>query len=95
MISIAFLLLSKSNSKTGENQITFRIVDFQPHKPTLAPAFTSLDQEMDLTIGSFNFCVGSLGSIRLSDPVKSVPSAGRIAIAATSEASVGSSSEVN
>jgi hypothetical protein len=29
---------------------------------------------MDLTIGSLNFCVGSLGSIRLSDPAKSDPS---------------------
>jgi hypothetical protein len=95
MNSMAFLLLSKSNSKTGGNQITFGTVDFQPHEPTLASAFVSLDQEMDLTIGSFNFHVGSLGSIPLLDPVKSGPSAGRIAIATTLEASVGSSSEVN
>jgi hypothetical protein len=50
---------------------------------------------MDLMIESINFCVGSLGLVRLSDPIKSGPSAGRIAIAATLEASVGSSSEVN
>jgi hypothetical protein len=50
---------------------------------------------MDPTMGSFNFRVGSLGSIRLSDSMKSGPSAGRIAVAATPEASVGSSSEVN
>jgi hypothetical protein len=30
---------------------------------------------MDLTIESFNFCVGSLGSIRLADPINSGPSA--------------------
>jgi hypothetical protein len=50
---------------------------------------------MDLTIGSFNFCVGSLGSVRLSDPIKLGPSAGKPATAATLEASVGSSSKVN
>jgi hypothetical protein len=91
----AFLLLSKGNSNINRKQITFGVVDFQPHKPTLASAFASLDQEMDLTVGRFNFCVGSLGSVRLSDPIKSGPSAGRAAITATPEASVGSSSEVN
>jgi hypothetical protein len=50
---------------------------------------------MDLTIGRFNFCVGSLGSVRLSDLINSGPSAGKTAIAATPETSVGSSSEVN
>jgi hypothetical protein len=89
------LLLSKSNSNIDENQVTFGAIDFQPHNRTLAPAFISLDQEMDLMIGSFNFRVGSLGSVRLSDPIESGPSAGRTAIAATPEASVGSSSEVN
>jgi hypothetical protein len=95
MNSTAFLLLSKNNSKIDRNQITFGAVDFQPHKPTLAPAFTRLDQEMDLTIGSLNFHVWSLGSVRFSDPIKSGPLAGKTAIAATPEASVGSSSEVN
>jgi hypothetical protein len=90
-----FLLLSKSNSKIDENQITFGAVNFQPHKPTLAPAFASIDQEKDLTIGSFNFRVGSLVSIRLLDPIKLSPSTGRITITATPKASVGSSSEVN
>jgi hypothetical protein len=60
--SMAFSLLSKRNSKIDGNQITFGAVDFQPHPPTLAPVFTNLDREMDLTIGSFNFRVGSLGS---------------------------------
>jgi hypothetical protein len=50
---------------------------------------------MDLTFGSLNFCVGSLGSIRLSDAMKSGPSARKTAIAAISESSVDSSSEVN
>jgi hypothetical protein len=89
------LLLSKSNSKIYGNQITIGTVDFQSHKPTLASALASLDQKMDLTIGSINFCVGSLGLVRLSDLIKSGPSIGRIAIAATPEASVDSSSEVN
>jgi hypothetical protein len=77
---MAFCFFSKSNSKIDGNQITFGAVDFQPHPPNLAPVFASLDQEMDLTIGSFNFHVGSLGSVRLSDPIKSGPSAGKTAV---------------
>jgi hypothetical protein len=50
---------------------------------------------MELTIGSFNFHVESLGSVRLFDPINLGPSAGQTAIAATSETSVGSSNEVN
>jgi hypothetical protein len=95
MNSIAFSLLSKSNSKIDGNQITFEAVDFQPHPPTLALVFANLDQEMDLTIGSFDFHVESLGSARLSDPIKLGPSAGKTAIVATLETSAGSSSEVN
>jgi hypothetical protein len=91
----AFLLSANINSKVDENWISFGIINFQPHPPTLTPVFASLDQEMDLMIGSLNFRVGSLGSIRLSDPMKSGPSAGKTATAAMSESSVGSSSEVN
>jgi hypothetical protein len=61
----------------------------------LGPVFESLDQEMDLTFGSLNFCVGSLGSIRLSDLTESGPSVGKTVTAAMSESSVGSSSKVN
>jgi hypothetical protein len=50
---------------------------------------------MDLTIGSLNFCVGSLGSTRLSDLTKSDLSAGQTATVTTTESSVGSSSEAN
>jgi hypothetical protein len=50
---------------------------------------------MDLTIGSLNFCVRSLGTTRLSDPTKSGPSAEKIASATMLESSVGSSSEIN
>jgi hypothetical protein len=55
----AFLLSSKDNSKIDGNQITFGALDFQQHPTTLAPIFANLDQEIDLTIGSFNFRVGS------------------------------------
>jgi hypothetical protein len=95
MNSTTFLLPANSNSKVGGNQIFFGIIDFQPHPPTLTPVFASLDQEMDVTIGSLNFCVGSLGSIRLSDSTKLDLSAGKITTMAISESSVGSSSEVN
>jgi hypothetical protein len=59
---MTFSLLANGNSKVDGN--------FQLHPPTLTPVFASLDQEMDLTIGSLNFRVGSLGSIRLSDSTK-------------------------
>jgi hypothetical protein len=90
-----FSLSSNSNSKIDGNQVTFAAVDFQPHPPTLTLIFASLDQEMDLMIGSLNFHVGSLGTSRLSDPTKLGPSAGKNASAVISESSVGSSSEVN
>jgi hypothetical protein len=54
-----------------------------------------MGQDMDLTIGSLNFRIGSLGSIRLSDPTKRDPSASGPEIVAMSESSEGSSSEVN
>jgi hypothetical protein len=95
MDSTAFSLLSKDSSKIDVNQITFGTVDFQPHQPTLALVFAKIDQEMNLTIGSFNFRVGSLGSTRLSDPTKSGPSARDTTTMAISKASVGSSSEAN
>jgi hypothetical protein len=50
---------------------------------------------MDLTIGSLNIRVGSLGSIHLSDSTKSDPSAGKTTTMVMSKSSVGSSSEVN
>jgi hypothetical protein len=53
------------------------------------------NQEMELTIGSLNFCVGSLGSFRLSDLVKLVPSTRETKTIAMSKSSVSSSSEVN
>jgi hypothetical protein len=50
---------------------------------------------MDLTIESLNFHVGSLGSIRLSDPVNPDPSASETKTITMSESSMGSSSEAN
>jgi hypothetical protein len=95
MNSTAFSLLANSNPEVNGNQISFRTIDFQPHPPNLTPVFASLDQEMDLTIGSINFRVGSLGLIRLSDPAKPDSSASETKTIAMSESSVGSSSEVN
>jgi hypothetical protein len=95
MNSTAFLLLANSSPKVDENQISFGTVDFQPHPSNFTPIFESLDQDMDLMIGSLNFCVGSLGSICLSDPVKPDPSASEAKTIAMSESSVGSSSEAN
>jgi hypothetical protein len=90
MNSTTFSLLPNSNSKIDGNQITFRSVDFQPHPPTLTPVFASLDQEMDLMIASLNFCVGSLGSIRLSNLKKSGPPAEKTVSTTRSDSSVGS-----
>jgi hypothetical protein len=52
-------------------------------------------QEMELTIESLSFYVGPSGSTRLSDPVKSDPSASKAERITMSGSSVGSSSEVN
>jgi hypothetical protein len=95
MNSTAFSLLANSNSEVIAKQISFRTVDFQPHQSNFTPIFESMDQDMDLTIGSLNFRVGSLGSILLSDPAKPGPSASESKTVVVSESSVGSSSEVN
>jgi hypothetical protein len=95
MNSMAFSLPANNNLKVDGNQISFGTVDFQPHPPTLTLVFASLDQEMDLTIGSLSFRVGSLRSICLSNPTKSDPLAGKTVTMAISESSVGSSSELN
>jgi hypothetical protein len=95
MNSTAFLLLANSNTEVNEIQIPFGTVDFQPHQSSFTQVFESMDQDMDLMIGSLNFRVGSLGSIRLSDPVKPGPSASEPKTVAMSESSEGSSSEVN
>jgi hypothetical protein len=55
MNSMAFLLLANSNPEVHENQISFGTVDFQPHQSNFTPIFESMDQDMDLTIGSLNF----------------------------------------
>jgi hypothetical protein len=95
MNSTAFALLAYSSAEVDENQISFGTIDFQPHPPNLTPVFKSLDQEMELTIGSLNFRIGSLGTICLSDPVKLDTLASETKTITMSESSVGSSSEVN
>jgi hypothetical protein len=95
MNSTAFSLLANSSSEVDKNQISFGPVDFQPHPSNFTPIFESMDQDVYLTIGSLNFHVGSLGSIRLSDPVKPDPSASEAKTIAMSKSSVGSSSEAN
>jgi hypothetical protein len=95
MNSTAFSLSANSNPQVDEIQIHFGTVDFQPHQSSFTQVFESMDQDMDLTIGSLNFRVGSLGSIRLSDPMKSDPSARDPKTVAMSESSEDSSSEVN
>jgi hypothetical protein len=93
--SMAFSLLANSNPEVDKIQIPFGIVDFQPHQSSFTQLFESMDQDMDLTIGSLNFCVRSLGSIRLSDPAKPGPSANESKTVVMSESSEGSFSEVN
>jgi hypothetical protein len=92
---MAFSLSANNNSQVDEIQIPFETVDFQPRQSNFTQVFKSIDQDMDLTIGSLNFCVGSLGLIRLSDPMKTGPSASEPETVAMSESSEGPSSEVN
>jgi hypothetical protein len=95
MNSTAFSLSANNSSQVDEIQIPFGTVDFQPHQSSFTQVFESMDQDMDLMIGSLNFRVGSLGSIRLSDPMKTDPSASEPETVAMSESSESSSSEVN
>jgi hypothetical protein len=95
MNSTAFPLVANSNPEVDEIQVPFRTVDFKPHQSSFMQVFESMDQDMDLTIGILNFCVRSLGSIRLSDPVKSGLSATKSKTETMSESSEGSFSEVN
>jgi hypothetical protein len=95
MNSRAFLLLANSIPEVDEIQIPFGTIDFQPHQSSFMQVFESMDQDMDLTIGSLNFRIGLLGSIRLSNPAKLGPSASMSKAETTSESSEGSSSEVN
>jgi hypothetical protein len=95
MNSTAFSLSANSNPQVDKIQIPFGTVDFQPHQSSFTQVFESMDQDMDLMIGSLNFHVGSLGSICLSDPTKPDPSASEPKTVAMSESSEGSSSEVN
>jgi hypothetical protein len=95
MNSTAFSLLANNNPEVREIQIPFGTIDFQPHQSSFTQVFESMDQDMDLTIRNLNFCVESLGSIRLSDPAKPGPSASKLKTVAMSESSEGSSSEVN
>jgi hypothetical protein len=95
MKSTAFSPLANSNPEVNEIQIPFGTIDFQPHQSHFAQVFESMDEDMDLTIGSLKFHVGSLGSIRLSDTMKIGPSASESKTLPMAESSEGSSSEVN
>jgi hypothetical protein len=95
MNSTAFSLLANNNPEVDKIQIPFGTIDFQPHQSSFTQVFESMDQDMDLTIGSLNFHIGSLGSICLSDPTKPGPSASEPETVAMSESAEGSSSKVN
>jgi hypothetical protein len=82
---MAFLLSANSNPQVDEIQIPFETVDFQPHQSSFVQVFESMDQDMDLTIGSLNFRVRSLGSICFSDLPKTDPSASEPETVAMSE----------
>jgi hypothetical protein len=91
----AFSLLASRNPEVDKIQIPFGTVSFQPHQSSFTQVFKSMDQDMDLMIGSLNFRVGSLGSIHLSDPVKPGPSASEPKTVAMLESSEGSSNKVS
>jgi hypothetical protein len=90
-----FLPLANNSPEVDEIQIPVGTIDFQSHQSNFTQVFQSMDQDMDLTIGSLNFHVRSLGLIRLSDPAKPGPSASKSKTETMSESSEGSSSEVN
>jgi hypothetical protein len=95
MNSTAFSPLANSNPEVDEIQIPFGTINFQPHQSNFTQVFESMDEDMDLMIGSLNFRIGSLGLIRLSDPMKTGLSASESKTVPMAESSEGSSSEVN
>jgi hypothetical protein len=95
MNSTAFSLLANNNPEVDKIQIPFETIDYQPHQSSFTQVFESMDQDMDLTIRSLNFHVGSLGSIRLLDLAKPGPSASESKTVVMLESSEGSSSEIN
>jgi hypothetical protein len=92
---MAFLVLANNSLEVDEIQVPFGTIDFQPHQSSFTQVFENMDQDMDLMIGSLNFCVESLGLIRLLDPAKLGPSASKSKTETMSESSEGSSSKVN
>jgi hypothetical protein len=95
MILMAFSPSSWSNSTIDGNHTSFGTVNFLSHPPTLVLVLANLDREMDLTFGSINFCVGSLGFFRLLDPIYLGPWASKTTPATTLESLIGSFSEAN
>ena len=60
---------TSSNALRGGNQIQSDLVDFSPHPPARLPAYVDLEEEMDLTFGSFRFLIGKEGTYRLLAPI--------------------------
>jgi hypothetical protein len=59
----------------GGKQIKTGLVDFVPHPPARVDAYAYLEEPMEMTFGSFHFCVGREGSHRLAAPIRLGPSA--------------------
>jgi hypothetical protein len=95
MNSTTFSPLANKNPEVDEIQIPFGTIDFQPNQSSFTQVFKSMDQDMDLMIGSLNFRIGSLGSIYLLGPAKPDLSASKFKTIVISESSEGSSSEIN
>ncbi|KAK1625857.1 hypothetical protein QYE76_000172 [Lolium multiflorum] len=57
----------------GGKHIKTGLVDFVPHPPTRVDAYAYLEEPMEMTFGSFHFCVGREGSHRLAAPICSGP----------------------
>jgi hypothetical protein len=77
-------------------QIYFGSLMFTPHSPAWRPAFNSLHEVMDLTLGDLRFHINTVSILRLSDPIRSTPgesTSPSTIMAPSSSSSVGSSSE--
>ncbi|KAK1613852.1 hypothetical protein QYE76_019369 [Lolium multiflorum] len=62
-----------SNAMDGGKQIKTGLVDLVPHPPARVDAYAYLEEPMEMTFGSFHFCVGREGSHRLAAPICSGP----------------------
>lgn len=82
---------SSNKSTRSGDQVCFGSINFRPHPPALLPVFGDFSRGVDLAIGSFDFNIGTQGTLRRSEPICSGSTAEASASpTASSASSIGS-----